>query len=53
MFQDTDIPTRIIKENSDLFAHFIIKDYNDKIVKSEFPQTMKNANHSTKNEVFH
>ena len=28
----------ITKENSDLFAHFILKDYNDMLIKSEFPQ---------------
>ena len=42
--QDTDIPIRIIKSNSNLFAHFILKDYSDVLIKSEFPQNLKNAN---------
>ena len=35
--QDTDIPTTIIMENSDLFAHFILKNYNHMLIKNEFP----------------
>ena len=28
-FQDTDIPTRILKEHSDLFAQFILKNFSE------------------------
>ena len=41
--QDTDIPTSIIEETSDLFAHVILKDFNDMPVKSDFPQMQKNC----------
>ena len=53
--QNASIPARIIKENSDLFAHFILKDYNDRLIiilkdyndrliKREFPQTLNIVN---------
>ena len=42
--QDTGISTRKIKENPDLLAHFILKNYNDMLLKREFSQTLKNAN---------
>ena len=42
--QDASIPARVIKENSDLFAHFILKDYNDRLIKREFPQTLNIVN---------
>ena len=42
--QDTAISTRKIKENPDLLAHFILKNYNDMLLKREFSQTLKNAN---------
>ena len=42
--QDTGISTRNIKENPDLLAHFILKNYNDMLLKREFSQTLKNAN---------
>lgn len=42
--QDTYIPTRIMQENFDLFAHFLLNDSNNLMIKSEFPQTLKNAN---------
>ena len=42
--QDAYIPTRITEENFDLFAHFLMKVYNNMIIKSEFPQTLNNSN---------
>ena len=39
--QDTGISTRKIKENSDLLAHFILKNYNGMLLKREFSQTLK------------
>ena len=37
--QDTDIPTKIIRENCDIFA-----DFNNSIASSVFPASVKNAN---------
>lgn len=42
--QDTDIPTKIIKENSDIFADFIFQNMNYGIASSVFPANIKNAN---------
>ena len=42
--QDTDIPTRILKGNSDLFAQFVLKNYNEVITTSTFPNILKHAN---------
>ena len=35
--QDTDVPTKIIKENADIFADFIYPAINTTINKNEFP----------------
>ena len=40
---DADIPTRKIKQNTDLFAHFVSKDSSDMLTKGEFPQSVKNV----------
>ena len=42
--QDTDIPTKIIKENCDIFADFIFQNFNNGIASSVFPTSVKNAN---------
>ena len=42
--QDTDIPTKLIKENSDIFADFIFENLNDSISHSVFPSALKLAN---------
>ena len=42
--QDTDIPTKLIKENSDIFADFIFENLNDSISQSVFPSALKLAN---------
>ena len=41
--QENDIPTRVIKENSDIFAHIIFHDLNSCIVNSLFPDDLKLA----------
>ena len=41
--QDTDIPTKIVKENADIFANVLVSNFNDSIEKSNFPSILKNA----------
>ena len=41
--QDTDVPTKIIKENADIFADFIHPAINTTINKNEFPSFLKLA----------
>ena len=41
--QDTDIPTKIIKDNADIFANVLVSSFNDSIEKSNFPSILKNA----------
>ena len=41
--QDTDIPTKVIKNNSDIFADFFFLSLNNCIVSSVFPSNFKNA----------
>ena len=42
--QDTDIPTKIVRENYDIFADFIFQNFNYGIASSVFPASVKNAN---------
>ena len=42
--QDTDIPTKIVQENSDVLAEFIFQNLNYGIEFSVFPADIKNAN---------
>jgi hypothetical protein len=42
--QDTDIPTKIIKENIDIFTDYIYPSFNECIETSVFPDCLKNAN---------
>ena len=42
--QDLDIPSRIIKENADIFADFLYSSFNNSIYQSEFPSILKLAN---------
>ena len=42
--QNTDIPIKLIKENSDIFADFIFGNLNDSISQSVFPSALKLAN---------
>ena len=39
--QDTDVPTKIIKENADIFADFIHPAINATINKNQFPSFLK------------
>ena len=41
--QDKAIPTRILRENSDLFAQFVLKNYNEVITTSTFPHILKHG----------
>ena len=41
--QSTDIPTKLIKENSDIFGDFIFGNYNNCVFSSIFPNSLKNA----------
>ena len=40
--QSIDIPTKIIKENSDIFADFILTSFNLSVANSIFPSSLKN-----------
>ena len=42
--QDTDVPSKIVKMNSDIFADFLHQNFNHVIATSVFPQNFKNAN---------
>ena len=42
--QDSDIPTKLIKDNSDLFIDFFTNNFNDSLLKSQFPAQLKVAN---------
>ena len=42
--QDTDIPTKIIRENWDIFLDFVFQNFNNGIASSVFPASLKNAN---------
>ena len=41
--QETDIPTKIVKANADIFANVLVSNFNDSIEKSNFPSILKNA----------
>ena len=41
--QYSDIPTKIIKENSDIFSNFICESINNSIKSSIFPSSLKHA----------
>ena len=41
--QNTDIPTRLIEENSNIFAVFIFENLNDSISQQVFPSALKLA----------
>ena len=42
--QDTDVPTKILKENEDVFGDFLHTSFNEFVKKSEFPSVLKQAN---------
>ena len=41
--QDVNVPAKIIKENSEKFAHFICESFNNMIDSSMFPAVLKLA----------
>ena len=41
--QDTDIPTKIIKDNVDNFSYFLLSGFNNSITTSIFPSSFKQA----------
>ena len=41
--QDTDVPSKIVKMNSDIFADVLHQNFNDAIATSVFKQNLKNA----------
>ena len=41
--QSTDIPTKLIMENSDIFGDFIFVNFNNWVSNSIFPNSLKNA----------
>ena len=41
--QDTSIPTKIVKENADIFANVLVSSFNDSIGKSNLPSILKSA----------
>ena len=43
-WQDTDIPTKIIKGNVDIFADILLASFNDSVEKSNFPSSLNKAN---------
>ena len=42
--QGTDIPSKISKENADIFASFLHSNFNTPMTNSEFPLVLKQAN---------
>ena len=43
-YQDIDIPTKIIKENADIFADILLASFKDSVKKSNFPSSLKKVN---------
>ena len=41
--QDTDIPTKIIKDNADIFSDFLLSGFNNSITTFIFPSSLKQA----------
>ena len=39
--QDTDIPTKIIKENADIFAGILLASFSNSVEESNFPAFLK------------
>ena len=42
--QDSDIPTKVIKSNSDIFTDALYSEFNRSLETSVFPPSMKSAN---------
>ena len=41
--QDTDVLSKIIKENADIFASFLHSNFNTSVTNAEFPSVLKQA----------
>ena len=41
--QKSDIPVKIIKENTDIVANFVYNNFNNSLFSSKFPSHLKNA----------
>ena len=41
--QSSDIPIKVLKENSDIFSNFLCNSFNNSIKLSTFPEILKNA----------
>ena len=41
--QDTDIPTKILKDNADIFSDFFLSGFNNSITTFIFPSSLKQA----------
>ena len=46
--QDSDIPTKIVTKNSDIFSDILFKEFNKSLAICNFPSCLKMANVSTK-----
>ena len=44
--QDTDILTKTIKENADIFADIFLASFNDSVEKSNFPSSLKKSKYN-------
>ena len=42
--QDSDIPTKIIKDNIDIFVPVLLTEFNESLKLNRFPHSMKSAN---------
>ena len=45
--QDTDVPTRVIKENADIFAEFLHSSINESVKKSQISICFNISKHNT------
>ena len=45
--QDTNFPSKIIREDADIFASFLHTSFNTSVTNSEFPSVLKQANKLT------
>ena len=48
--QDTNVPTKVLKENADIFADFLHTNFIGFVEKSEFPSALKQSNNTSVQE---
>ena len=48
--QDTNVPTKVLKENADIFADFLHTSFIEFVEKSEFPSALKQSNNTSVQE---